>query len=325
MNARTSRPNHATGGAAAWALLGLLATADVALEARSPLPVEPASTLALALAFAALSAAALFYARVRPRRQFVAMCVGLTQVLLFSALGIVLSYLLAREGGALWDNRFMAWDRALGFDWLGYVRFVDAHSWLAAVLGASYASLIPQVIVVVVALGFSARLEELSKFILAGIVCGTVTILLSPLFPALSCYVHLGLPAHHFRNLDPAAGYSELRDYVALKRGSLGVLRLPRMQGIIAFPSYHAGLAAVTLWSFWSSRNAWLRWPGVALALATIVSAPVDGGHYFVDVIAGLVVAACSIAAAQPLARWSPGLQPFRASPFRRSREAFAP
>jgi hypothetical protein len=324
MNERTSGPNHATAGAAAWVLLGLLATADVALEVHSPLPVDPASTVALALACGALSAAALFYAKVRPRRQFVAMCVGLTQVLLFSALGIVLSYLAAREGGHLWDDRFMAWDRALGFDWLGYIRFVDGHPWLAAVLSASYASLIPQVILVVVALGFSARLEELRQFILGGILCGTVTILLSPLFPALSCYVHLGLTAHDFRNIDPAAGYSELRDYVALKRGSLGVLRLPQMQGIIAFPSYHAGLAAVTLWSFWSGRIMWLRWPGVALALATIVSAPVDGGHYFVDVIAGLVVAACSIAAAQPLARWSPGIAPFKALPFRRSHGAFA-
>ncbi len=31
------------------------------------------------------------------------MCVSLSQVILFSAAGSILSYLLAREGGALWD------------------------------------------------------------------------------------------------------------------------------------------------------------------------------------------------------------------------------
>ena len=50
------------------------------------------------------------------------------------------------------------------------------------------------------------------------------------------------------------------------------------MQGIITFPSYHAGLSLVTLWGFWASRMAWLRWPGMLLAALTIVATPVDGG-----------------------------------------------
>jgi hypothetical protein len=325
MDGSFAASDRATGNAAAWLLLALLGAADLVLELHSPLPIDATSMAPLAVACTALSAAAFFYARVRRRDEFVMMCIGLMQVLLFSALGILLSYLLARSGGALWDDRFMAWDRALGLDWLGYVRFVDSDPWLAAVLGASYASLIPQVIILVLALGFTARLDQLRSFILAGIVCGTATILLSPLFPAVSCYVHLALTRADFHNIDPAAGYSELRDFAALRNGTMGILRLPQMQGIIAFPSYHAGLAAVTLWAFWSSRIGWLRWPGAALAAATIVSAPVNGGHYFVDVIAGLALAACSIAAARRLVCWSTGRQRFRALPFRRSREAFAP
>ena len=139
----------------------------------------------------------------------------------------------------------------------------------------------------------------------------------------LEALVRHGLTADDFRNIDPAAGYSELRDLAALRAQHIGSLRLPQMQGIIAFPSYHAGLAAVAFWAFWNSRMAWLRWPGCALALMTIVSAPVDGGHYFVDVIAGIAVAICSIAASDPLARWSPRVG-FTAWPFRHSHAAFA-
>jgi membrane-associated phospholipid phosphatase len=97
------------------------------------------------------------------------------------------------------------------------------------------------------------------------------------------------------------------------------------LQGIIAFPSYHAGLAMITLWGFWRSGTKWIRWPGIALALATILSTPVDGGHYLVDVIAGLCVAGCSLALAQRAIFWRFRVAPLRASPFRRSREAFAP
>src|SRR5688572_26103560 len=105
-----------THDSAAWALLGALAAAVGALQLWSPLPVEPASLAALLTACAALGCTAIFYRRVRVRDNFAVICIGLMQVLLFSAIGSVLSYMLAREGGALWDARLQAWDAALGFN-----------------------------------------------------------------------------------------------------------------------------------------------------------------------------------------------------------------
>lgn len=312
-----------TGESAAWALIGVLILAVGALQLRALLAIEPASMAALLTACGALGGTALFYRRVRMQENFAVICIGLMQVLLFSAIGAILSYMLARDGGALWDARLASWDRALGFDWLAYVRLVDAHEWLAAPVRWAYASLIPQIIVLVLALGFTMRLATLRRVLLAAIISGTITILLSTLFPAVGHYVHDGLTLADFQHINPWAGYAHQADFTALRNGTMASLRISEMQGIITFPSYHAGLATVTLWGFWASRMAWLRWPGAAVALATILATPVDGGHYLVDVLAGMAIGIIAIALAKPAIGWRPAELAVRSSPSRRSRAAF--
>lgn len=101
------------------------------------------------------------------------MCVALAQVILFTALGIVRSYLLARGGGALWDSLLARWDRAIGFDWLSYVVWVDRSVLGTSLFRIAYASLIPQVVLLVLTLSFCHRLAELRTVMLAAIATGT--------------------------------------------------------------------------------------------------------------------------------------------------------
>lgn len=310
--------------AAAWGVLLFLVVAVLLMQWREPLPIAPAGLLNLGVASIALGGTAFFYSRFRPEPRFVTMCIGLMQVLLFSTLAALLSYLLAREGGALWDETFAAWDRAIGFDWYAYVRLVDRSAFVTALFHLAYISLVPQVVMLVLALGFTGRRRHLRVVMLAAMLSGTVTVILSTFFPAVSNFVALGLSPQDFTHVDPHAGFIHLADFEALRAGTMTELRLETMQGIITFPSYHAGLAAVTLWGFWRCGIRWLQLAGVTLAFLTIVATPVDGGHYLVDVIAGLVIGAASIAAAGRLVAWVPagGLRP---SPFRRSHAVSAP
>jgi len=278
-----------------------MAVAVAALELRSPLAIAVSSLASLAVASTGMLAAAAFYRRVRVDENIGATCTAVAQALLFTAVASVLSYLLAREGGPLWDSTLQSWDRLLGFNWLAYVHFVDAREWLVAPFRAAYASLIPQVIAVIVALGLRGRICQLRIFLLAMIGSAVVAVLLSPVFPAVGNYVYLGLASTDLQRIDPWAGYVHLHDLTALRAGRMELLDLPKMQGIITFPSYHACLAILTLWAFWKSGLGWLRWGGSAIAVVTILSTPIDGGHYFVDVIAGIAIALASIAAAKRL------------------------
>jgi membrane-associated phospholipid phosphatase len=318
----TAAPSTRTSDAAAWASIALLGLGVIVAQVASPMPIAARSLQTLAIASTALGGAAYFYRTVRIRENFAVMCIALMQVLLFSALGSILSYLLARNGGVLWDSTFTQWDQAMGLDWLGFVRAVDRQGWLVTALRLAYASLIPQIIVLVLALGFTGQLEKLRAVMLGAILCGTICVLASPFFPAVSNYVYLGLTAADFRHVDPWAGYIHLADFNELRDGTMNQLDLAKMQGIITFPSYHAGLSAVTLWGFWTSGVRWLKWTGPIVALGTIVATPVDGGHYFVDVLAGIGIAIASILIAKQAVRWTPVWPRLTASPFRRSHAA---
>jgi hypothetical protein len=316
-----SRP-ETTSDASAWCAIAFLVVAVLGLQLVQPMRIQPSSLVGLAIACGALFTAAAFYRNVRPRQNFAEMCVALAQVILFSALGVALSYMLARGDGALWDERLGRWDGYLGFDWLSYLRWVDQSAALTAVLRISYASLIPQIIVLVLALGFTGRVRELRIVMLGAIICGTICILVSAFFPAVSNPAHLGLTGRDFQHVNPWAGYLHLADLRALRDGSFTALHFGSAQGIITFPSYHAGLSLVTMWGFWKCGPVWLRGGGMTIAALTIAATPVDGGHYLVDVLAGLAIAAVSLPVASRVVRWAPVWRGFTASPFRRSHAA---
>jgi membrane-associated phospholipid phosphatase len=307
-----------------WAVIAALVTGVLAVEVAWPMAIEPRSLLSLALACTALCSTAVFYSRVRIDARFSACCLGLAQALLFSVVGSILSYLLARSSVPLQDSALAGSDRALGLDWIGYAHFVDAHTWLVRAYRVAYSSLIPQTIVVILALGFGRMLDDLRQFVLAAILTGTASVLIAAQFPALGAFAHYGLKPTDFSHVWQATGLADLRDFLAVRSGRLTVLDLRKMQGIVTFPSYHAALALVALRAFWKSGLRWLRWSGTALAAVTIAATPIDGGHYFVDVIGGLAIAVASIAAANRLVFVRLPSPAIRAWPSRRSRAAFA-
>jgi len=59
-------------------------------------------------------------------------------------------------------------------------------------------------------------------------------------------------------------------------------------EGIISFPSLHAALAVLFIFALWPVK--WLRWIALSINLVMIAATPVDGSHYFTDIIAGLVI-----------------------------------
>ncbi len=269
-----------------------------------------------------LEALALFYRTRRPEPRIAATLGSVSQIIAYCACGGALSYAVASTGGPAWDATFHAWDRALGLDWRAYLDFVNAHPTLGLALTLAYRSLMPQIALVVVLLGFSGRLRALREFVLAFAVAGTGTVLISALTPAMANFVSLGLSPADFPNLTPAASYVHVAHLAGLRDGTLRTISLDQIEGIITFPSFHAALGALFLSAFWTVRAA--RLPALLLNALVVASTPIDGGHYFVDVVAGLVVAVLSIHVARRLTRmragaaaadeaFEPGLRPGRA------------
>lgn len=256
-------------------------------------------------ACAALQVLTIVYRTRRPEPGIAAALGGLAQIIGFCACASTLSYAVASTGGPLWDATFLAWDRALGLDGRAYLAFVDAHPWLGLALTLAYRSLMPQMALAITLLGFAGRLRALREFVLAFAVAGTATVLLSALLPAMDGFVHLRLSPADFPNLRPAAAYAHVAHLAGLRDGSLRVVSLDGIEGIITFPSFHTALGVLFAWTFWRVRAA--RVPALILNALLVASTPVDGGHYFVDVVAGAALAVAAIGVARRLSRTRDG------------------
>src|SRR5438477_606660 len=117
--------------------------------------------------------------------------------------------------------------------------------------------------------------------------------------PAVGVYQQIGLDPTTLTSLDPRAYLDQVRDLAPVREGTLRHLDLFSLAGIVTFPSFHAASALLYAWALWPVR--WIRPVAIIANAAMLASTPIDGGHYFVDLIAGAAIAAASIAAA----RWS--------------------
>lgn len=282
-----------------WALLAVLALATLCWLPFSTISVVPTSLLFPLATGAVFTAGARYYAgwRDEPRLSHALDCTG--QMVVFLALGCLLSYEVATFGFPLQDRVFYAADTSLGLDWLAYLKVIDERPWLGALFSFAYASFIPQAIVLITVMSFSGEGIRIRAVVLAMMIAGLVTILISGFLPAMAMFVHLGLTPADYPNLNPAAAFVHVADMTGLRSGEPFRLDLMRAEGIITFPSYHAALGMLLL--IGPATNRWVRWPFWLLNVAMIAATPIDGGHYFIDVAAGLAIAVASYVVARRL------------------------
>lgn len=225
-------------------------------------------------------------------------------MLAFAQMGFVticaapLSYIGLGAAMPLQDARFAELDRLLGLDWPAYFHFAMAHPELLLYAKFFYAMILVPAFCVPVVLGLMGQYIRLQQFVMASTLALCVVIVVSSLLPAIGTYFEFGLPSD--TELFKANGYGgQASDIPMLRDGTLRALNIVKLGGILTFPSFHAATALLSIWSLWSIW--WLRPALLVLNGGMLVATPLVGGHYFVDVIAGVSVAALTIQASKGL------------------------
>lgn len=215
---------------------------------------------------------------------------------LATVIGGLATYPLAAVSHGWLDNELLAGDAALGLNWLTYWDFVQRYPVLYDVLSFSYNSIFFTPTILVVALATSGKVDKSYRFIMAFITALFVTDLLLALIPGKSA-------AEHFLAITdpnlPTPGLMHIPIIERLRTGSFGPVEVEHLSGLIAFPSFHAAASVLFAWAAWSVQ--WLRLPGLILNVLMLASTPIQGGHYFVDTIAGILVAGLAIMLARCL------------------------
>lgn len=214
---------------------------------------------------------------------------------LISALYVLPMYAVARAGLPFRDALLRAADARTGVDVAAIVAFTRAHPWADRISTAAYESL-PIGCIAALIVPPLAGSGERTRTLLGALALASVA--------TLAFY-------RAFRGIGPWEGYARMTPTMdqracadacrALAAGGWFVVDLQRPDPLIAFPSWHALLAALSAMALARlprARVAAWVW-GSAVALSTLTT----GWHYAVDTIAGLALAAGCWALAKTLAR----------------------
>ena len=254
-----------------------------------------------AIGLVGMSALACFYTYARPDERIAIACRGMAQLIAMTAVGAPLSYTAASLQRPFVDAAFLAADHHLGFDWMTYFRFATSHPWLLAVMRTTYDATMITIAFAVLVLAITRRPGRLATFVLAFTIATFVTIMISGYFPGLNAYAYLDLtPADH-PGATVAVSKVSAVIVAALHDGTLRTLVLAGAEGIITFPSLHTAIGVLVIWALWPVR--YVGWFMLVFNAIMIASTPVQGAHYLVDTLAGLLVAVAAIALSRALGR----------------------
>jgi hypothetical protein len=279
----------------AWTLLAATGGLAYGSFAAMGVTVRVASLLLPVSAVLLCLGGSLFYTKVRPDRRLAVAMAGTAFILTFGATAGVLTYPAAAIGGALQDQWFMGFERALGINWPGLASRMTAYPALNLVWTFAYMSSLPQIAVTVLVLGFASRHERLAAYltlILATLLCILVLFVLAPALGPIPSYA---IDGDLYRRLGEG-GKSFLADFLALRSGRFATFDLAKLEGIITFPSFHCALAILTGWALAPMRR--IGAAAIVLNGLVILSTVPQGGHYIADILAGSLITVVALAIA---------------------------
>ncbi|MGH6819807.1 MAG: phosphatase PAP2 family protein, partial [Methylocella sp.] len=148
-----------------------------------------------------------------------------------------------------------------------------------------YRSLGLEMLILFFALELLGHHNQARAFLLWFIVSVIAAIGIGILIPAAGPVVY-----HHLPVPSATVYISQMAD---LRNGTLRTINPFDSEGLVVFPSFHTTLALLCAYAARPLRL--LKIPLLALNLLIILSTPFEGGHYFIDIIAGVILAALTI------------------------------
>jgi len=198
----------------------------------------------------------------------------------FTAALSVLSYLLTTLAFPLVDGGLAHADALMGFDWPHAYAWVRARPVLNGIFGLAYASGLLQLVLVPMLAALLGRGRYAREFLSNLLVSILLLLLVATLWPAAGAFSSYGVAS--------PAEVASVSDFAALRNGTLQVFDLTRMQGLVSMPSYHTAMALFFVQAMRWSRLGLLG--GGLLNGLMLLSTPTEGGHYLVDVLAGVAL-----------------------------------
>lgn len=182
-------------------------------------------------------------------------------------------------------SSLVAADAWLGIHWPTIYQTVRAHAWLDAMLGAAYQSTWIQMACVPFLLVVTRNVRDYAEFVVQFMIGTVLVLMIATPFPAESAFVH-------FNVQDPGTA-STVSDYLAFRIDHVRTLSFAAAQGLVSFPSFHTVMAMLFAYAMRHVRRLFPIF--IVLNTLMVISTPSHGGHYVVDVVAGVAVGVLAV------------------------------
>lgn len=213
-----------------------------------------------------------------------------------------LSVLFTTIGAPFRDDMLAAADRWLfpALPWPAMVAAIVPHPRLIAAMCWVYTSLYWQPFIAILLLAIRDQEARIWRFVHAWLLALALSLVIFAFAPAITALPHYHIAQASIPALTVNAGWHPAWLLGQIRSGQLHELGVASMTGLIDFPSFHAAAATLLAWAFRSAGR--IGTVMIALDVAVLLTTPLIGSHYFIDVLAGIAVALVAILATRPAA-----------------------
>lgn len=280
----------------------ILFVVDAALIAIKGIQLDYVGYFLCGMAGVGVFALGLFYRNSGRDLPIAAALISSGLFILFSLVGAVFNYMFLPVAFPVIDPVLFRLDRALGYSWPDMVTWAATYPWLGKMLFLVYTTSLPQLLLIIIMLGFTGKDRMLHHFIVTGVMGAMASIIFWIFFPTYGAKAYHELPEWVTQAIplmvDPAYG----RELMRLGQDGVTYLSPKNVLGLIGFPSFHIFMAAMSVW--FVPRH-WLVMAVILpLNLLMLLAVLVQGGHHLSDIFGGLIAFAVVCAASGRLLDW---------------------
>lgn len=205
----------------------------------------------------------------------------------------ILNHLTMSIPFELADNQLSQWDKLFGFDWLSYIHFLDDYPKIISMMNLAYGGLINYCCIAFLAIIFIFDCKRAIEFVCLFVFSAFFTILSGVFFPAKGAMVFYSPPGDQFQFVKTNMGTYFWKPLESIRSSESVELVVTQLPGLVAFPSFHTAMGVIVIYAARGVIGIFA--PALLVNVLMIASTPLFGGHYIVDVLAGIFTAVGTI------------------------------
>lgn len=266
-----------------WFLIAIITIVDTVWLPIAHMSVEPQPLALVLAACAGLLALKTIYTKRRPEPRLAALAESAAIMIAYTAAAGVLSYLMVTLRMPLLDEWLVSADRTLGLDWLALNEWIRGFPTFFTALVLAYGSLIPQMIFLLLFFNYRGQIARCYELVWLFVITSISCVLLSGPLPTAGAFAYF----------QTSINEPYVQIFVALRDGTMKIINLQQVEGVVQFPSLHLALA---LCCAYVARGVKVIFPIFAILNAfVIIATPFVGGHHFADLWGGAFLTVAAI------------------------------